>query len=218
MTSTTLRASAIDAVARSDKPGKNFGAIQRLQVSAGTPQMIGHVQVSTPRVVGVVQSAVLRFTQAGLADAGNRTLSLRRITQTWREQRLTWKNRPSRVGTATDTAAVNGAVDGRGVGGRSDSGGPVLPGQSLLAPRLGDAAQRQGAVAGVGEPGLGEAEHRGLHDADDARCGDLDVPDHLRRAGGDLQALDRAEVLAGLVAARDGVDRGGPQRRRRHPV
>lgn len=114
MVSTTLRASAIDAVARSDKPGKNFGAINRLQVSAGSPQMIGHVQVSTPRVVGVVQSAVLRFTQAGLADAGNRTLSVRRITQTWREQRLTWKNRPTRVGTATDTAVVNGAgVNGR---------------------------------------------------------------------------------------------------------
>lgn len=115
MGSATAIRSIRDAVARSDKPGLNTANIPQMQCVNGSTIRIPHIQAPAPCPMGcTVTSAKLRLTQAGAADTGNRTLSLRRITSAWKEGTLTYSGKPSRTSTVTDSVTVNGVgTEGR---------------------------------------------------------------------------------------------------------
>lgn len=115
MGSATAKRSIRDAVARSDKPGLNSAGLAVMTVENGATVRIPHIQAPAPCPFGcTVTSAKLRLTQSGTADAGNRTLSLRRITERWTEGTLTWKNRPACTSVVSASQTVNGAgSDGR---------------------------------------------------------------------------------------------------------
>lgn len=110
MGSATARRSIRDAVARSDKPKLNTKQNAGIQVKNATGDIrIPHLQAPAPCPAGcTVTSAKLRLTQKA-ASTGNRTLSLRRITERWKEGTLTWNNRPARTSTVSASATVNGA-------------------------------------------------------------------------------------------------------------
>lgn len=109
MGSATAKRSIRDAVARSDRPAQNNQQAGVMTVEGGTRQRIPHIQAPAPCPPGCsVTSAKLLLRQSS-ADAGDRTLSLRRITEQWREGTLTWKNRPARTSTVSASATVTGA-------------------------------------------------------------------------------------------------------------
>lgn len=99
---------AMDALVRSNQPTNNFGGQAGMKVQTGPPTAIVHIHAALSPQIGTVQSAKLRIFQAGQASTGSRTLSARRITEAWREDKVTWANRPARVATASDTATVAG--------------------------------------------------------------------------------------------------------------
>lgn len=109
MGSATAKRSIREAVARSDKPAHNNAQAAVMTVQGGATQRIPHIQAPAPCPPGAnVTSAKLRLVQAN-ADSGDRTLSLRRITEPWREGTLTWKNRPARTSTVSASKTVTGA-------------------------------------------------------------------------------------------------------------
>jgi hypothetical protein len=109
MGSATAKRSIRDAVARSDHPASNTANLTTMTVNNGTTIRIPHIQAPAPCPMGcTVTSAKLQLVQFD-AQSGNRTLSLRRISEEWKEGTLTYANRPARTSTASSTAVVNGA-------------------------------------------------------------------------------------------------------------
>lgn len=108
MGSTTQR-SSMDATVRSNTPTRPVPQFSVMTVENGTNTRIPHLLTPAPCPFGcTVTSAKLRLVQAA-ASSGNRTLSLYRITKSWNEQKLTWKNRPTRAATPSATVTVTGA-------------------------------------------------------------------------------------------------------------
>lgn len=108
MGSATAISSVVDAVANSNLATKKIGNRVRGAISSTGPTRIYHIQTPIPCPFGcTVTSAKLRLYQ-DTASTGSRTLSLRRISQNWKENQLSWKNRPSRISTVTDSVTLSG--------------------------------------------------------------------------------------------------------------
>lgn len=115
MASTSAVYAAQDAMTRSDQATTNRGTTGYLEALGGAgAQREIYIQAPTPAIAADVTEAKLRLFQNGNASSGNRTLSVYRLTERWREDRINHNNRPARAATPTATATVTGAgTDGR---------------------------------------------------------------------------------------------------------
>lgn len=98
-----------DTFALSAKPAKEFGEGKYLRLDDSEAQAFLYLRNPAPRGATIV-SATLRVHARG-ASTGSRTLTARRVSESWKAGRLNWNNKPGVTGTSV-TAAVTSLVDG----------------------------------------------------------------------------------------------------------
>jgi hypothetical protein len=131
----TILRGAVDAFVREDYPNLNFGGFAYATLSAaGGARRWYYVFFPTPEPGAEIAAAPLRlWIKSGFA-AGPYTFTVRRISEPWTEDKITWNNRP----------AVAGAIVAENVGG-------PLAANSLVLIDIADLA----AEAASGQPSYG---------------------------------------------------------------
>lgn len=107
----TLRAS-LDAWVREDAVNQNYGVTRRLHVQSNA-SAIRRSFIFFPRpfpLGATILDAKLRLKLANAWAGGPHTITVTRITQSWKEGRLTWSNAPSITTSNQATLAVTGGV------------------------------------------------------------------------------------------------------------
>lgn len=101
----------IDAWTNQDRPNVNHGPDTRLMLKGTTShKKYGYILFAKPFPPGaLILGATLTLTLAA-AWPGTTTITVRRVTATWREGRLTWNNQPATTATHLATKVVTGGA------------------------------------------------------------------------------------------------------------
>lgn len=101
MSTATVR-SGFDGWATSAKPALEHARSKTLYLRSGVEESFLYFKVPVPRGA-TVTSATLTLYARG-ASSGSRTVSVRRVNESWKQARLNWNNRPTVTGTAATKA------------------------------------------------------------------------------------------------------------------
>ena len=105
----------VDSFVKENVPAANFGDTPRIWVNGGGSgdQRFAYLYHSRPCPIGArILSAKLRLYLNG-SWSGTNNLTLKRITSTWAEGKLTWNNKPTVTATNSAAATVTGGTDGQ---------------------------------------------------------------------------------------------------------
>lgn len=103
----------VDAWVRESFPNTNYGAGAYLQLNGGTSgdDRRAYLHFKRPFPLGAtVTSAVLRLYCRG-SWSGSQNVLVRRVTEAWRENGITWANQPATTAANEVTQAANGKAD-----------------------------------------------------------------------------------------------------------
>lgn len=106
---------AIDGFVKENAASSNFGDTPRLWVNGGgsSDQRFAYLYHAKPFPFGArILSAKLRVYLNG-SWSGTNDLTLKRITSSWAEGKLTWNNKPTVTATNNATATVTSGTDGQ---------------------------------------------------------------------------------------------------------
>jgi hypothetical protein len=100
-----------DTFSNQDQPGQNYGTATRLMLKGQTShKKYGYIHLARPFPLGaLIEDATLTVTLAG-AWPGSTTITVRRVTASWAESRLTWNNQPATTATHEATVVVSGGA------------------------------------------------------------------------------------------------------------
>jgi hypothetical protein len=109
----TVIRSAVDAFVSEATPGQNNGDAARLRLNGGGGvTKYAYLFFPQPFPEGAtVTSAILRLTLAG-TWVGTRTLTAKRLTEAWKESRVSWNAKPAASGTNAGSVSVSSAAAG----------------------------------------------------------------------------------------------------------
>src|SRR4249919_2059880 len=101
----------IDSFTNQDRPNVNHGPDSRLMLKGQTShKKYGWVLFAKPYPPGaLILDATMTVTLAA-SWPGTTTITVRRITASWKESRITWNNQPATSGTNVATKVVTGGV------------------------------------------------------------------------------------------------------------
>lgn len=105
----------VDSFVKENVPAANFGDTPRLWVNGGgsSDQRFSYLYHARPFPFGArILSAKLRLYLSG-AWSGTNSLTCKRITTSWGENKLTWNNKPTVTATNSAAASVVSGVDGQ---------------------------------------------------------------------------------------------------------
>ena len=105
----------VDSFVKENVPAANFGDTPRLWVNGGgsSDQRFSYLYHSRPFPFGArILSAKLRLYLNG-AWSGTNSLTCKRVTSSWGENKLTWNNTPTVTATNSASASVVSGVDGQ---------------------------------------------------------------------------------------------------------
>lgn len=106
MPDVTLR-NATDTSANNAAPSRNYGDARALRLKAGERFAYVFFNRAAPRG-STITAATLRLYHRSDWGGGSRTISVRRISETWKASRLTWNNRPGVIGSTISTTDSGG--------------------------------------------------------------------------------------------------------------
>ncbi|WP_166139617.1 DNRLRE domain-containing protein [Nocardioides ochotonae] len=113
MSSVTVR-SGFDTHAAKRKEGRNFAGAKSLELRPA--EAVGFVYFRSPVPQGAtVTKATLRVYARGASKGPSRTVSVHRVSESWKQRQVTWNRRPDVTGSPAVSTALGNLRDGRAI-------------------------------------------------------------------------------------------------------
>lgn len=111
MSTTKTVYASVDSFSNQDQPGQNYGQASRLMLKGQTShKKYGYVLFARPFPLGALVLDATLTVRLASSWPGTTTITVRRVTASWQESRITWNNQPATTATHEATKVVTGGA------------------------------------------------------------------------------------------------------------